>query len=1151
MEDITKKPRKWKERWFDKAKTIQADAPTEEGSATPEEPTPDTTSDNAKKMMENKDYFSLIQLVLKNNMQEQFDVKELASNLTYGNLFYISENYNIPLSDLVSDDMMEKVKEDLKGIGGLLEERKEKSYDFFKSDIFQKITRVGKALNFDVLEYLKEQHPDAFYQYPAYYTQEKSAEEVKKLREIKMTDSDHREFPYTITPMKHQPGSRNSVGKYDYAFTVLSDDDVFPPEIFEKLNYHIQESELVIEGLKPVAFFSGTYTPNETLYVDEMQSDVIQRAQMYMQSKEEAMAKINKRIDDLTQQYKGKEMPKEVQDRIKKDKVNMSRANSGFSSAFMPQYKHLRSKIQNVFSGWNIICMNAVLNFAKMHNIEDVYVRSADSLEKKWVQNSGYGVEGFTKQLYKRVYDDMVQSKYGATRAHFDWWGIKLNSVMDKVAKQDDIKKYAVRDISVDAFLDSIKVILGSESGILFEKANMAEEAYNDLNFEIVNLEHFSFVPNTKIIEIPLKSIDKTGLLASPVNYATAFVEDHIVDFAHEIGHFIDYTDRGCDAINAERRQHREVGNNDTKGYYNSMPSEQTAILREVQILRHKGFSDDDIVKKCKSLDLPKDNIEDLIRRALKYCGMIKFANYEELYKIYPIQSNDKAKEKLLELPEVKQFVDENISQEDWNALTIGFWDNTPFYDDVKRAIYYPKSFLKKIVKEDKPVEEKLPKEDDYAEELKQLWNDEYKQYAPEGGSEEERKQFEEDYKQEMDFYIDDYAQQYDIPITNFDMCMIMHELNHYADHINRGEEFVSDTTGYWEDEARTKINMEKYRDSVAEQKSFLTEVNFLKSKGLSDEELIRQMMTQYGGAGEYWAKLLGVEYKEPPPVKDDWKSRWFRRASLRKKASYWSVIDGQNSVIMGTGSNSETLKDAVEDMLDYMCDANDYEDGGEYYKSMSLEEKIDFIMEEEFTFVKHKNLDMENEEEGEEFDPDKHLVEEREQQRKNTEFEERWNKYAMGQQIWIDPSGKEYPLDSSVGHNGFIIKNMGLLKKQYGIDVNKFVNEFEGVADQDENEAMLDLLLKDGWVRVSGLGSAHVWDVRNSNTQDILTEFMMKHSVQDIMVDFSLPRKQTITLNKKLMDENGISDTVDSELRFMPRSFGCEHGNMLRLIAV
>lgn len=1131
MEDITKKPRKWKERWFDKEKTIQAEAPTEEQSV------PDTPVNEAKKLMDNKDYFSLIQLVLKNNLQEQFDVRELASNLTYGNLFYISENYNISLNELVSDEMIGKLKDDIKGIGGLFEERRLQPDDFLKTDIFQKIMRVGKALNFDVLGFLKEQHPDAFYQYPTYSIQDKSVEEIKKLREIRMTDSNHREFPYKIIKMTTQPGGSSSDGRYSYAFAINSTDDIFPVEIFSTLNKHDAT------GDKPVAFITGTYTPKEVLYVDEMQSDVIQRAQMYLQDPKEARVKFQKRIDEINHKYKNMEMPADAKKRIEKDEKNKDRINT-WSSDFMPQYKQYRSKIQNYFSGWNIMAMNAILNFAQEHEIPTVFVRSADSLEKQWL--GSYGAGEFTKDLYERIYDNMVQSKYNATREG-DWWKISLQDVQEKIAHKQSVKKYAIRNISVDAFLDSIKVILGSESGILFEKANMVEEAYNDLNFEIVSLEHFSFVPNTKIIEIPLKTIDKTGLLKSPVDYATSFVGDHLVDFAHEIGHFIDYTDRGCDVINAERRQHRESGDNESKGYYNTMLSEQTAILREVQILKHKGFSDDDIMKKCQSLDLPEGNIIELISRALKYYGMTKFANYEELYKLYPIQFDDKAKEKLLEIPEVKQLVDEKISSEDWNKLTIGFWDNTPFYDDIKKAIYYPNHFLKKLMKDDKPEEEKLPKEDDYAEELQQLWNDEYKNFAPEGSSEEERKQFEDDYKQEMDFYINDYAYQYDVTFTNFDMCMMLHELNHYADHLERGEQFTSETTGYWEDEARTKINMEKYRNSVAEQKSFLTEAKYLKSKGLNDEEIIRQLSIQYGGEGKYWANLLGVEYKESTPINENWKSRWLRRASMKKKA-YWSVVDDDLEKVMEVGKNSETLEQAVEEMLSYLSPDIEAEDE-ETINSMTLEEKVGYISDLNFTFYKHETDDYYNEQDTAiEYDPDIHVSEERERKKKNEEFEERWQKFAQGQQIWIDPSGKEYLLDSSVGHSGFIIQNTELLNKQYDIDVNKFVNEYEGIADR-EDEEMLDLLLKDGWVRISGLGSIHVWDVRNSGIQDILVEFMTKHSVSDVMVDFTLPRRQTITLSKKLMDENGISDTINSELRFLPRSFRCEHGNALKLV--
>jgi len=787
-----RKTREWEERWHRRSQLKMAG----EEVAVSDAPMPSKDAyAQAEEFIAQKEYAEALDLILGNNLTERFDIKDIASKLSYGNLFYFLEKYNLNIKDLMAADEINKIIEDIKYAGTIFKEHRNEEKNFFESDVYKSIAQAAKLLDFDLIGYFKETYPEEFFEYPS-IEQVKTTQDVSKLRQKKVTDTDHREFSYKIISMKRTPAGTKSKGKYTFSFAINSTDDIFPKEIFQTLNKHHAL------GDKPVAFVFGTYTPDEVLYVDEMQSDVIQRAQMYMQSAEDAQEKFTNRINELEKQYEGKEIPKDVEERINKDKKNLERIQA-WKGDFMPQYAQYRSKIQNYFSGWNIIALNTVLNFARDNNIPNVFVASADMLEKKWLS---YGAGEFTKDLYERMYDDMVQSRYSAVREG-DWWEIDVKGVSDKIA----VKK------------------------------NM----------------------------------------------------------------------------------------------------------------------------------------------------MIKQAEYEELYRLYQPRIDEGVKDKLLEIPEIKQFVDENISADDWKNLTIGFWNHIPFYDEVKRAIYFPDNFYHKIM-QDKDIPESVEK---YSDEMTKHWEEESKYWA------EQAKQWGEEIKVEPEDYVDEYTEMLlSNKIGEYEIRMILHELSHYADHIERGEQFVEETTSYFTDPEKKNIDIEKYKQSPAEQKSFLAEIQYLKNQGQSDVDVIFKMIMQYGGTDDFWKpfvesviKTADKESSESQSTNVKSKKRWHRHSSLNKKA-VWSVWDNQTDQWMASGQNSETLEEAVDGMIGYLSVDMSDEDA-EFLENASLEDRKQYVEDYEFEF-KEEYVPPESEDEEEYMRTQEEKRKKRLMDKEKTrQWEERWHR--------------------------------------------------------------------------------------------------------------------------------------------------------------
>ena len=92
---------------------------------------------------------------------------------------------------------------------------------------------------------------------------------------------------------------------------------------------------------------------------------------------------------------------------------------------------------------------------------------------------------------------------------------------------------------------------------------------------------------------------------------------------------------------------------------------------------------------------------------------------------------------------------------------------------------------------------------------------------------------------------------------------------------------------------------------------------------------------------------------KEKPPTETErWLERWYRRGSMDKKA-VWSVLDKQTGSYLESGTNSPTLREAVEACFDFLTSGPEFEDMEEPDpEQMTWQEKKRFCEEYDFEFV-------------------------------------------------------------------------------------------------------------------------------------------------------------------------------------------------------
>jgi hypothetical protein len=243
--------------------------------------------------------------------------------------------------------------------------------------------------------------------------------------------------------------------------------------------------------------------------------------------------------------------------------------------------------------------------------------------------------------------------------------------------------------------------------------------------------------------------------------------------------------------------------------------------------------------------------------------------------------------------------------------LRIGFWQYVPFYDETAHAIYFPESFHHKIMQDEEDITAAV---EEYADEMTKHWNEEAKYWA------EQAKQCGGRSTLTIEDYVEDYAAMLlDDKVGEYEIRMILHELTHYADHIARIEEFVAETTGYYDDPEKTKFNMVKYKQSPAEQKSFLAEIKYLKSIGQNDTDIIFKMIMQYGGTDDFWKPIVESAIKTAqwtPQIGRKYKIKpgRYKHVKLNEGGKGWINLD---SHVRADDSVTVTVLDNAWDYID------------------------------------------------------------------------------------------------------------------------------------------------------------------------------------------------------------------------------------------
>ena len=264
-----------------------------------------------------------------------------------------------------------------------------------------------------------------------------------------------------------------------------------------------------------------------------------------------------------------------------------------------------------------------------------------------------------------------------------------------------------------------------------------------------------------------------------------------------------------------------------------------------------------------------------------------------------------------------------------------------------------------------------------------------------------------------------------------------------------------------------------------------------------------------------------------------EWEQRWRRHGSLRKKArnfssamayvsylrdtlipdlyksdsEYWSDFDQIALVLEENWTDRDILEDErVQKFIKFMGGQliPDTREAGMDSTAEDLQEGLDWI----------KDI------------PGK--------QKTTRDWEERWRKKAqgIGTQLWIDPNGKAYNV-SKEGHWQWMLDDdtKKMLLNEYGIDIRQeFVKLQEG---ESETGSGVEMLLKHGWVRMSGEGNFEVMDINNSNTRSVIDQIISQYPSEDITISYVAPQESYVKIDKKEMDDIGLDKAIYNEQRF------------------
>jgi hypothetical protein len=93
--------------------------------------------------------------------------------------------------------------------------------------------------------------------------------------------------------------------------------------------------------------------------------------------------------------------------------------------------RQFRTRLQNVFKGWNHMLLNAILNFAVEHSVQNIYTPTATLA----LRNTD-PARKVQRALFERIYDQQVQALFRTTAAG-EWWKIDVKESLHRLIRPE------------------------------------------------------------------------------------------------------------------------------------------------------------------------------------------------------------------------------------------------------------------------------------------------------------------------------------------------------------------------------------------------------------------------------------------------------------------------------------------------------------------------------------------------------------------------------------------------------------------------------------------------------------------------------------------------------------------------------------------
>ena len=242
----------------------------------------------------------------------------------------------------------------------------------------------------------------------------------------------HRAFVRTKTTSEpFFPGSvKASQGTSKWQLAIHAGDPTIPPEMHKKMDIHDQgepgESNFIgwaTGSITKGREYEGGIGSSGTMWVDEVQSDIVQKSPEYQDpetyragvtgkiatSSGEAAA-LNDELAALKKEFADSEayMPLarrlEIQQRVGEIEAELPQLLKGYDKTpKYPEFTPYRNRIESVYKKWVRAFFNAILDYAKQQGVKYLAINTAENVDRLTGGRTG------KRDLFNRVYDHTAQ----------------------------------------------------------------------------------------------------------------------------------------------------------------------------------------------------------------------------------------------------------------------------------------------------------------------------------------------------------------------------------------------------------------------------------------------------------------------------------------------------------------------------------------------------------------------------------------------------------------------------------------------------------------------------------------------------------------------------------------------------------------------